>query len=99
LFKELLSNKKRANAMESVSRVVEKSVLFKTTTGHLGKATGPLEESDTIALLAGSDYPVILRKAGDDWRYLGPAYILGIMKGEGWPQNANTDDMQTFVLG
>jgi hypothetical protein len=73
-------------------------ILFSTSSGYLGKTTGYPEQDDTIALLAGSEWPVILRQEGENWRYIGAAYVQGIMNGEAWPRDTNTDDMKTFVL-
>jgi hypothetical protein len=74
------------------------SILFRTATGHLGRTVAHIEQGDTIALLAGSDWPVILRQQDDIWRFIGPAYITGIMSGEAWPPDTNTDELETFIL-
>jgi hypothetical protein len=57
-------------------------MLFSTLSGRFGKTFGHIEPDDTIALLAGSDWPVIHRQEGENWRYIGSAFLQGIMNGE-----------------
>jgi hypothetical protein len=73
-------------------------MLFSTLSGRFGKTFGHIEPDDTIALLAGSDWPVIHRQEGENWRYIGSAFLQGIMNGESWPRYANREDMNTFIL-
>lgn len=84
--------------LQEICEGLSESILIQTTTGQLGVAYGFIRLGDTIALLAGSDVPVVLRKEAENWHYLGPAYVYGISNGEAWPQDANTDEMDTFVL-
>lgn len=57
-----------------------------TTTGLAGKARRGARETDQVAILAGCDFPVILRpvpeRGHDCYRVIGPAYIPSIMHGE-----------------
>lgn len=39
---------------------------------------------DQVFLIPGSDWPLVLRPEGDSYRFVGPAYVHGIMNGEGW---------------
>ena len=82
----------------AITRCFAEQIPFQTATGHFGRTIGHIEQGDTIALLAGSDYPAILRQEGKNWRYIAPACIQGIMNGEAWPQDTNTDEMETFIL-
>jgi hypothetical protein len=43
-----------------------------------------MQQGDSVTALYGSKWPVILRRQGDEWQFLGAAYIDGIMNGEGW---------------
>ena len=40
--------------------------------------------TDRIALISGLQLPFIVRRAGDNYKLIGPAYIHGLMKGERW---------------
>jgi hypothetical protein len=91
-------DKIRLQFLQYVSTDLANSMLFSTSSGHFGKTFGHIEPDDTVALLAGSDWPVILRQEGENWRYIGSAYVQGIMNGEGWPRYINADDMETLVL-
>jgi len=54
---------------------------------------------DAIVLLEGADDPVMLRKKDDKWLFIGPAFVLGIMKGEAWLDDDGTvQDLEDFVL-
>jgi hypothetical protein len=90
--------KDRQHFLGLVSCWMADYILFSTSSGHFGKTTGYVEQGDTIALLAGSNLPLILRQEGDNWRYIGAAYIQDIMNWEAWPRDTNTDDVETFVL-
>lgn len=91
------SDKDRIGLITSLTKS-EGLILFQTAAGYLGMSYGYIEPGHTIALLAGSCFPVCLRKDAENWRYIGPAYIQGIMNGEAWPQDTNTDDLETFIL-
>ena len=68
--------------------------------GYLALVPAETEMGDRIVLLAGGRVPVILRESGaedhgtETWKLLGPAYVHGIMFGEGWKQA----DCQKFVI-
>jgi hypothetical protein len=70
--------------------------LFITSEGYLGKGLKAIREGDLVALIAGVDLPMIIRKEGDLYRLKGPAYIHGIMNGEKWPTDDN--DLIDIVL-
>lgn len=73
-------------------------VLFLTSCGHIGITTGDIENGDKVALLAGSDHPVVLRRNGNTWRCIESSYVHGIMDGEAWPADKNTDQLDVFLL-
>jgi hypothetical protein len=73
-------------------------VLFLTETNCIGITAGYAEQGDTIALLAGSDRPVILRQDEAHWRCIGSSYVHGIMGGEAWPRDRPVEDLESFVL-
>ncbi|CAI6092766.1 unnamed protein product [Clonostachys chloroleuca] len=59
--------------------------------GHLGLAFHNCREGDVVGLLAGSYLPVILRESGDSChRFVAPAYVHGLMGGEGWPEDESS---------
>jgi hypothetical protein len=49
---------------------------------------------DCVAVLEGADNPVGLRRKDDCWSFVGPAFVLGLMDGEGWLE----EDLQDFLL-
>lgn len=79
-------------------RLSSQPIIFRTATGDLGITSARIEQDDTIVLLAGCNWPVILRKDENNWRFIGRAGILGIMQGEAWFGDTNTDDLETFAL-
>ncbi|KAF4459272.1 Heterokaryon incompatibility [Fusarium albosuccineum] len=56
--------------------------LFKTAGGRLGMGRANLAKGDIVTLIWWTRSPIILRKQGDQYRYLGDSYVDGIMKGE-----------------
>ncbi|KAH7086460.1 heterokaryon incompatibility protein-domain-containing protein [Paraphoma chrysanthemicola] len=60
-------------------------------TGHLALVQKGVREGDKVAILHGLDVPCILRRVEDSnmWRWLGDAFVLGLMRGEGvlWEEN------------
>ena len=56
--------------------------LMTTESGYLGLVTEAVEEGDVVAVLYGCNFPVVLRRNGDRYWYLGACYIDGMMKGE-----------------
>jgi hypothetical protein len=54
---------------------------------------------DSIVLLEGADWPAVLRPIGKKWRFIGPAFVAGIMDGEAWSdESGRVDGMREFVL-
>ena len=91
--------KAEEDVLESLYIKAPGATLFRTGTGHIGITFGAIKEGNTIALLAGAEYPVVLRCDGENcWDYIGPAYIVRIMTGNAWPKDKDTDEMETFVL-
>lgn len=68
------------------------------STGQLALVQKGVQEGDQVAILHGLDVPCVMRKAehGDTWQWLGDAFILGLMRGEGvsWAE----EDTDTFTL-
>jgi hypothetical protein len=54
---------------------------------------------DSVVLLEGSDDPVVLRPMGDKWTFVGPAFVVGLMDGEAWPDDDDiAEGLQDFIL-
>jgi hypothetical protein len=87
------------SAFISTSLSISGSILFLTTTGHIGVTIGDVERGDTIALLSGSQRPIVIRRQQNgQWRCVASAYVAGIMQGEAWPKDKSVDELDTFVL-
>jgi len=61
-----------------------------TRDGHMGTCPRWANSGDLIALIQGLKVPFILRKAGEQYRLVGPAYIEGIMHGKRWNGDEST---------
>lgn len=56
---------------------------FITSNGYLGIGPGTLQEEDIVAIIYGTDVPLLLRPCdGGVYKLLGEAYVDGIMDGE-----------------
>ncbi|KAI9697854.1 MAG: hypothetical protein M1820_007641 [Bogoriella megaspora] len=91
-----------ANRLEMLHTIHRKnagSILFATAAGHLGTTRGAIIESDGITLLAGCDWPVVVRpESGGRYRFVGLALVQGLMEGQEWPKDTRVEEMQTFTL-
>lgn len=58
------------------------AVFFVTATGFLGIAPNGMMPGDVVALLHGSNAPVLLRRIGEQYTFHGFAYVHGIMRSE-----------------
>lgn len=56
--------------------------LFKTANGRLGMARTNVKEGDIVTVIWSVPAPIVLRAHGSQYRFLGDAYVEGIMKGE-----------------
>jgi hypothetical protein len=81
--------------LKYVSKRLTNCTLLSILSGYFGETFGHIERDDTMALLAGSDWLVILRQEGENWRYIGSAYVQAIMN---WPPDTNINDIETLVL-
>jgi hypothetical protein len=64
------------------STTVDKA-FFATTRGEFGTATENVRKGDQVWVLAGGKVPYILRPvSGDEYEFIGEAYVMGIMYGE-----------------
>jgi hypothetical protein len=74
--------------------------LITTKTGYLGLAPAESRPGDTVAVLYGCNYPVILRPSGDGFKYVGESYIDGLTHGEaleGLRRGEYKEEMITLV--
>ena len=55
---------------------------------------------DSVVLLEGANFPVLLRRKSDQWTFVGTAYVVGVTEGEAWPdeETAATRDLREFTL-
>ena len=71
---------------------------FVTQKGFLGLGPAEVEAGDVVCILFGGDLPYLVRPLDqDEFTFLGPSYVHGIMNGEGYhglPQSRR----ETFVL-
>jgi hypothetical protein len=56
--------------------------VFMTIEGNVGVGPRDVQEEDVVCILYGCKLPVILRKDGRYYKFIGPAYIDGAMNGE-----------------
>lgn len=72
--------------------------LFRTQEQRLGLGLKTVRPGDEIWLLAGGRVPYVLRRLQHGkYRFLGEAYVYGIMLGEAWPQDGLSQSQITLV--
>ncbi|KAH6702821.1 heterokaryon incompatibility protein-domain-containing protein [Leptodontidium sp. MPI-SDFR-AT-0119] len=69
-----------------------------SASGYLGLGTPNCEKEDIICILRGYSMPVILRPIEDHYRYIGSAYVHGIMGGEGQPNTVSGEGYSKFTI-
>lgn len=67
----------------STERLINRKAMA-TRDGYVGLAPLIAEVGDVIALAEGGKLPLLLRKKGDDWEFIGDCYVHGYMRGERW---------------
>ncbi len=56
--------------------------LFYTRSGFLGHAPYRMLATDEVCILHGCHVPVVLRRIGDQYQFVGACFLLGLMNGE-----------------
>lgn len=69
--------------------------LFDTTAGYLGLGLRDVQQGDSVCILNGCQFPMVLRQHGEFWKVVGEAYVHGLMDGEA---DALGLDSETFVI-
>jgi hypothetical protein len=72
---------------------------FISTAGRMGFGYHKMETGDSLVLLAGGYTPYILRPCGNDqFQFVGPAYVYGVMDGEEWRDGMSVKGLESFTL-
>ncbi|RSL62612.1 hypothetical protein CEP54_005585 [Fusarium duplospermum] len=72
-------------AVELDNRLADLSSCWRfveTREGYLGLGPKGAVPGDVVAILKGSDAPMILRRSGDHFKHVGASFILGLLDGE-----------------
>src|SRR5262245_18054840 len=75
----------------------ERQTIFLTTTGHMGISNHMVQEDDVVALFAGCEFPMVIRRFqadGEHYRLISSSYVNGIMQGEAWPGDVPFKEMK-----
>ncbi|KAK5689840.1 hypothetical protein LTR97_012599 [Elasticomyces elasticus] len=74
-------------------------LLFRTTSGRIGLGPKVARPGDIVAVLRGGDFPYVLRSLGEEYQYIGTAYMRDIMRGEAVAEaQAKGLEEQEFVV-
>jgi hypothetical protein len=84
--------------MQFISVRLMSDTLFTVSEGQLGICWGDVHEGDVMTLLEGASAPVVLRKTGEGYIYVAPAYAAGIMNGEAWDNDPVVDEYVTGLI-
>jgi hypothetical protein len=58
--------------------------VMRTADGFIGMVPRYTRAGDVVALVKGSRVPMVLRPAGERWKFVGESYVEGFMSGEVW---------------
>ncbi|KLU91388.1 hypothetical protein MAPG_09908 [Magnaporthiopsis poae ATCC 64411] len=73
--------------------------VFRTARGeYLGLGTHTVRVGDVVAVFHGCPHAAVLRPWGEWYRYVGPAYVEGVMDGGWWRNYTTAEDDERFVL-
>lgn len=87
-------------AMERVITQIGDSMwrtVFRTTCGYLGVGSYSSRPGDMVVVFHGMAGPCLVRPTAEGFRYVGAAFVDGIMMGEFWDKGSSIDD-EWFVL-
>jgi hypothetical protein len=91
-----LMNQFSANLADKTLMLAHLNSIDKTA---LGTSFHSVVAGDSIVLLEGAEWPAVLKQTATKWRFIGPAFVTGIMDGEAWSDEAGqVPGMSTFVL-
>jgi hypothetical protein len=66
--------------------------------GFLGLGPAEVEPGDVVCILSGGNLPYVVRPLSqDEFTFLGPSYVHGIMNGEAY-HGVDRTRQETFVL-
>jgi hypothetical protein len=71
--------------------------VMKTQSGYVGLAHFQSQVGDIVCLLAGCTVPMVLRKGEQGYKFVGEAYVHGIMDGQAWEARRG-DKMNAFQI-
>lgn len=60
---------------------------FILASGYMGSAYYSVQPEDEVFLLAGCPWPMTLRRCENDYKFIAPTYVHGVMTGELWPED------------
>jgi hypothetical protein len=80
-----------SDATKAVTLRAARRRLIITEKGYMGLGPRDVARGDVVAILIGCNVPVILRPTGDNWFFVGEAYVCGIMDGELIPREGMTE--------
>jgi len=79
-----------------VASITQDATFYVTENGYVGLGNPACREGDKIVLVAGICTPVIMRREGGFWHFIGHAYIHGMMVRELWP--GDDAELEDFTL-
>ena len=71
---------------------------FTTKNGFIGLGPAAAMTGDRVALLAGSQVPLVLRPRGDHFQLIGECYVHGCMDGTYWRERKKTTEQAEFTM-
>ncbi|KAI0428023.1 heterokaryon incompatibility protein-domain-containing protein [Xylaria sp. FL1042] len=95
-----LENIENARVVQTVQGYVNYKAnyaFFTLDSGYFGSAFKTCCKGDDIYLLAGLDMPCVLRRRGNEFRFVAIAYVHGVMRGQLWPEGENELEDLTLV--
>lgn len=83
----------------ALTNVCYNRLFFVTENGRIGVGPKTMEAGDRVCIIPGASVPLVLRKSGICWRFVGDSYVHGMMDVsrtllEGRGGNLATDDGQ-----
>lgn len=76
-----------------LSRLSYKTRFFFTSQGYLGTAPSCIEVGDKVIVSNHCRVPLLLRKCGLAYKFVGPCFVLGMMDGEAFQNNRDVEDL------
>ncbi|GAW19541.1 hypothetical protein ANO14919_090290 [Xylariales sp. No.14919] len=95
---ESLDNTEIVQMVQSYVNYKANYAFFALDSGYFGSAFRTCREGDDVYILAGLDVPCVLRRRGDEFRFVALTHVHGVMRGQLWSEHESEHELEDLTL-